>query len=170
MEERRNYSRVRTRITGLARLASGLEEEARHSVGAPMPGPSASLEGAKLPAPVVEFLLGLDRKLDQLLSHQTLERLEREYPLHLDVREISGDGMRFLPPEPLAPGSALEVVLLLRQAPLRMAVSKGRVLECYDDATCSLEFVNIRENDFEAVMAFVFEEQRQKIRSHKMSG
>lgn len=173
MKERREYARVSTRITGHARLAASLEDEPRFSMANSPASPAASLEGAKLPQPVVKFLLGLDQKLDMLLSQQSLTLVERDYPLLLDIREVSGNGIRFMPTPDVPDNAKLEIVLVLRQAPIRLVAAKGRVRLHLDGDTpshASLEFTSIRDNDLETLVSFVFEEEREHIRRRNNTG
>ncbi len=169
MEERRHYTRVPTRLTAHARITSSLKDEPRFSVGNFSPGPSASLKGAKLPAPMIEFLTGLDKKLDLLLAQNSLESVKNDYPIKLDVREISGNGIRFIPTSKTPDSTCLEVVLLLRQAPLRLVAAKGRVIQDKDEPTSRFEFTTIRGTDLEILISFAFEEERQRIRTLKIS-
>ncbi|MBU1610280.1 MAG: hypothetical protein KKC99_00410, partial [Proteobacteria bacterium] len=127
MSERRKYARVPTRLTGYARITSTLETEPRFSVANINSSPTASLESSKLPSAVISFLTNLDQKIDQLLAHQSLNRIEKNYPIKLDVLEVSGSGLRFAPCESAPVGTLLEVVLLLSHAPMRLAAGKGVV-------------------------------------------
>ncbi len=168
MDERRHYTRIPTRLLAHARITSSLEDELRFSVGNFSPNPSASLKEAKLPPPVIEFLTGLDKKLDMLLAQNSLDKIKCDYPIMLDVREISGNGIRFMPIVDAPHSTCLEIVLLLRQAPLHLIAAKGRVSQDKGEPTCRFEFTTIRGTDLETLISFSFEEERQRIRTFKM--
>lgn len=174
MAERRQFAKIPTRFVGYARVTSSLDDALRFTIAIPSNGPAASLEGAKLPIPVVKFLTGLDEKLDMLLSQQSLTMVEKDYPIKLDVREISGEGIRFLPHEEVENGTLLEVVMVLRQAPIRLAVAKGKAKHNPSDeapSNYSMRFAAIRDNDLETLVSFSFEEEREHIRRrNKISG
>lgn len=170
MKERKHYSHVPARLKGYARISKSLRDEPRFSMGFTSTAPSASLEGAKLPAPVIAFLSGLDHKLDMILSQQSLAVIERDYPIIIDVREVSGNGIRFKPTKEIPVGTPIEVVLMLRYTPLRLAAAKGLVTLEENARFCTCEFSKIRDDDLETLVAFVFEEERQRIRSHKRCG
>lgn len=169
--EKRSFSRVSTRITALARRCESLDDPLLFKSGPPPAGTDRLAEAAKsghLPQTLVDFLEGMDRKLDMLLAHTGRRSLERNFPLRLDVRELSGAGLRFVAQDDVKDGDILEVVMLLGQNPPRMAGAKGTVQAKRNLAgTHGFEFVKIRESDRDAVVQFVFQEEREQIRDSK---
>ena len=125
MHGQEKYASVPTRILGFARITASLDDEIRFTTVAPLTPPIAGLKNAKLPNSLIQFLLGLDKKLDMLLAHQYVEQLKNEYPLQLDIRKISGDTISFASIPEIPDNTALEVVMMLRQMPLQLAAAKG---------------------------------------------
>jgi len=125
-----------------------------------------------LPEGVKAFLEDMNSKLDMLLSLQSQRRLESDYPIKSEIVELSGAGLKCLQPSPpLQVGEALEMVLILSQLPVTMAGVAGIVqrLEPYGQQgqVVVVEFRHVRESDREAIVQFVFREQREHIRSAK---
>ena len=169
--EKRSFSRVTTRITALARRCDSLDDPLLFK-GSPAPAGADRLaevvKAGHMPMPLIEFLEGMDRKLDMILALLGRRQLEKDFPIRLDVREISGAGLRFLAREDIKDGDFLEVVMLLGQSPPRMAGAKGKVQAVRQKAeTFGFEFVKIRESDQDLVVQFVFQEEREHIRDSK---
>ncbi len=121
---------------------------------------------------VASFLLSLDQKLDALIGMMSQNRLENDFPVSGTVTEISGAGLRFVSEQQFQTGAVLEAVLLLRQLPPSMAGAVGRVMRADAQPKTSLteysmDFVRIREHDLEAIVQFVFHEERSHIRERK---
>lgn len=169
--EKRSFSRVQTRITALARRCDSLDDPLLFKSGPPAGGHDWLAEAAKsgtVHQALIDFLESMDRKLDLLLATLNRERLEKDFPLHLDVREISGAGLRFLARDDIKDNDILEVVMFLGQNPPRMAGAKGKVQAARTLAgTFGFEFVKIRQSDQDAVVQFVFQEEREQIRDSK---
>ncbi|MGE4292734.1 MAG: PilZ domain-containing protein [Desulfovibrio sp.] len=127
----------------------------------------AELVEAQVSPPLARFLLALDRKLDQLAAMHSGASVREEYPLRLEVLEISGSGLAFRTEEHFDEGEILEVVLVLSDAPPRMVAATGRVAGSGPDRLHRLDFTTIRENDLETVVRFVFQEEREQIRRGK---
>lgn len=129
------------------------------------PPPSHGLNEA-----VAAFLTDISRKLDHLISLLTTDRLAEEFPFSAQVAEISGARATLLSPEPLAPGDHLEIVFLLSQMPLRLAGVMARIEAAAprDGNTQAVAvFTRLRQEDQEALVQFVFHEQRREIRAAK---
>ena len=171
--DKRSFSRVSTRITALARRCDSLDDPLLFKSGPAPSGTDRLAEAAKsghLAQTLIEFMEGLDRKLDMILAHIGRRQMEKDFPLRLDVRELSGAGLRFVARDDIKNGDILEVVMLLGQNPPRMAGAKGKVQFSRTDAsTYGFEFVKIRESDQDAVVQFVFQEEREHIRDSKRS-
>ncbi|THB62895.1 MAG: PilZ domain-containing protein [Desulfovibrio sp.] len=129
-----------------------------------------SLEASGLSEGLAAFLTELNTKLDSILSLLTTDQLTDDFPLTAQVMEISGQGALFVSPEKISPGDSLEMVFVLSRMPLRLA---GGVVQVTDVDTFDGSpryrgrFTNIRQRDQEALVQFVFHEQRQQIRSAK---
>lgn len=181
-DERRAYARVATRIRARLRPLATPEEAHRFT---PMATPDsdearAALKRSSLNEGVVAFLLDLSAKVDTLLSLALHEQLAADFPLEAEVTEISGAGVRLTVPEPLpevnagtadfTEGGHYEIVLFLDQAPQRLASAMGRISraaqpdEPLGATELAMDFTRIRERDQNAVVAFVFAEERRQIR------
>ncbi len=171
-EEKRTYSRVGTNIQAWLR---------------PLPYPDAPtlfrgeagslqspqvLNDARLSEGLTHFLLDLDRKLELILSLLGREQLLSQFPLTATVCEISGAGLRLVVPEGLPLDELMEVVLVLNQLPLRLAgaVGKARRLQLVEEgrpAQYAFEFTRINEAALDAIIGFVLQEERRRIRERK---
>lgn len=173
MSEGRTYSRVSTLIgCRLRRLLQGRERSLFHESSPASSFTPQNLGGSHLPEPLLEFLLSLDAKLDQLLSLASQRSIEQDFPLGGSVIELSAAGLTFVSSEPFAPGQRVEIVLTLSHAPLRMAGALGevvRVEQAGGEHRYALEFTAIRDRDREAIVQFVFQEERAQIRESKWS-
>lgn len=124
---------------------------------------------SKLPEELINFLSEMDRKLDRLIGLLSHDHVKNDFPIELEVTEISGAGIKIRTPEEFRSNQPLEVILFLSQAPLRMAGCKGRILDRESDTGLyRFEFVDLRGSDMEAIVQFVFKEQREQIRNSKM--
>ncbi len=171
-EEQRSFSRVAVRIKAQARKTRGLDEPTLFQgitalKQSPMQGP---LLDSKLPEELVRFLVALDAKLDMLLGLAGRDMLFSDFPLTLTVTEISGAGLKFTTPDPVAAGDCMEVILTFSHIPLQMIGVTGRVASPDPvSGEWRFEFVNLDEGALEAVVQFVFQEQRKQIRTQKLT-
>lgn len=171
MDDRRAFASVNARLRAHARRSDDPATPAMlHWATEPsVTPPEAELIEAQVPQPLIKYLAALERKLDLLISLQSGSSLREEYPLSLDVREISGAGMSFKAEEHFNEGDVLEVVLNLSDAPPQRAAATGKVVGSDSGGLCRFEFTTIRETDLEAVVKFVFQEEREQIRRLKWS-
>lgn len=172
-KENRSYSRIPTRLRAHARHVSSSEGPPlfRSSPQTTSPPPEGTLREAGMPEGLRNYLEMINTKLDMLLSVTNESRLESDYPLKLEVVELSGAGLRCIKPaEDLPIGQGLELVLLLSSMPLHMAAAIGvvkRLESLEEDEHLVVEFTQMRESDREAVVQFVFREQREQIRTKR---
>ena len=171
-EEKRDFLRIPTRIKGNARI---LETPGEMPLFREFPLASSAnmtldqLRGA-LSDPLVNVLSTINNKLDMLLSLHSQQRMETDFPISLDVIEISGAGMRFRCAQELVVDQEIEVVLVLCQFPLRMAGAIGRVLRSEMEGgrqIWALDFGRIRDRDLEFIVQFVTQAQRDELREKK---
>lgn len=168
--EKRAHARVQTRLTARARVI----REGEAPLFRQTPGAASHMEEAVkagLSEAVASFMEELDRKMDTILGLLGAEELQRRFPLELEVVELSGAGMRFAAAPELEPGSMLEVVVTLSTHPYRLAGTMGKVVGTDEDSnTRRFEFTSTRQTDLEEIIRFVFQEQREQIRSSKKMG
>lgn len=172
--EKRAFSRVATFLRAYARPMASPDAPVMFNASSQ----AASLAGlplkeSKLPEVLVQFLLEMSQKLDLIVSHLSREQLQDDFPHTVDVVELSGAGVQMRAAMPLKPDDTLELVLVLSQFPLRLASAVGKVVRCLEadaaegDALWAVDFIRIRENDLDAVVHHVFNEERQHIRERK---
>jgi hypothetical protein len=104
-----------------------------------------------------------------LLSQQ---RLEEDFQDAVEVLDIGVQGLEFVARRSFAVGDVLEFALVLNQYPLRLAAAVGRVDAVADSPAGprhAVTVTRIREADFEAVVQFVINEERQQIREARWS-
>ena len=170
-EEKRTFSRVSVRLKGYARIMNSLESPPVFTGDAieDTSGRDAFFRNSKLPEDLTQFLAEMDRKMDRVLGLLSQDHVRSDFPMEVEVLELSAAGIKFRTMEKLTTDVPLEIVLLLSYAPLRMAGSKGRILGLDSDTDLyRFEFVDTRAADMEAIVQFVFREQREQIRNAKM--
>lgn len=170
-EEKRTFSRVPIRLKGYARVMRSIESSQifRGDAIADPVSDETLFRNNKLPEDLTRFLAEMDRKLDRILGLMSQDYVRSDFPLDIEVFELSAAGVKFRCKETLPKNSNMEVVLLLSHVPVRMASSKGRVLGQDDETDLyRFEFVDTRGSDMEAIVQFVFQQQREQIRNAKM--
>ncbi|OIQ48885.1 PilZ domain protein [Pseudodesulfovibrio hydrargyri] len=170
-EEKRSFSRIQVRLKAQARIMESLDSPQLFT-GESMTQPITRedfVKKSKLPEEVTGFLVEMDRKLDQIISMLGQDTFKMDFSLPVEVMEISAAGVKFRSARQFHPGDALELIIYLSQTPLRLAGSKGRILDQEPDTGLyRFEFVDLRGSDMEAIVQFVFKEQREQIRNSKM--
>ncbi len=171
-EEKRSFSRVQARLTAYVRKVDSLETPPIFSSAPALEACSREVlsRGGKLPEPLVNFLCEMDKKLDQILSFLSQDQIRNDFPMSIEIFELSGAGIKFRTSAPLVVGDKVELVLVLNQFPLRLAGTKGRIVGVEEDTgMLRLEFMNISEADLENIIQYVFQRQREMIRNAKRS-
>ncbi len=172
-QENRSYSRIATHIKGWARKADPQEPGPLFRAGSlsRTQDQLPNLKDANLPDGLRSFLETLNAKLDILLSISGKKILQEDFPIALQIAELSAAGMKCLQPASrLDKGTELEVVLLLSQFPINMAGVMGRIQRIekqQEQELLVVEFTQLRQADKENIVQFVFREQREQIRSLK---
>lgn len=170
-EEKRSFSRIQVRLKAQARVMESLDSPQLFT-GDAMPQPVTREEFAKrskLPEEVTAFLMEMDRKLDQIVTMLGQDMVRGDFSLPVEVMEISAAGVKFRSKRHFEPGDPLELIIYLSQSPLRLAGSKGRILDQEPDTGLyRFEFVDLRGTDMESIVQFVFKEQREQIRNSKL--
>lgn len=123
----------------------------------------------------MRFLLEIDRKLDTILSLLQSESIEEDFPLKGYVLEISASGLVLESGLPLHTGENLELLLMMGGYPMRMLSVMGEVqgvkeTSCLVDGACTpyaVSYECLSEEDRDAVIAFIFQEDRKRIRRQK---
>ena len=169
MSEKRAFIRIPTKIRGYARVVEGDEIPFFHG-SYPTSGSGAKPEKPKnVPDGLWDMLMDLDSKMDMLVSQVSQNRIREDFPYALVVTELSGAGIQFKSQTRFKLKHRLEVTLVLSEFPLRMAGGIGKIIRVEENGEFALEFTKIRDRDTEAIVQFVFQEQREQIRGEKWS-
>ncbi len=171
--QERNYSRVETRIKAYARIipftdakpvftgcfACDVQEQS-----------TKSLYGSHIPRELVNFLKGMDEKLNMILSLLSQGSIQDDFPISAEVIEISGAGLQFVSKSGFNVQDSVEMALILSQFPLKVVGVVGiihRRLETNNVPVWVVKFTSVRDIDREKIVQFVFQEQREQIRGSK---
>jgi c-di-GMP-binding flagellar brake protein YcgR len=127
--------------------------------------------------PVEALLLQIDAKLNYVIDLLTEKVARKEYRHRGRIQNLSAEGLRFNTDQPLREGTVLEIGLVLPNEPHRTMDIAARVLEPprrlpgvqsgdhpYD---VSLAFADILLEDQDTIVHFIFQTQREEIRSAK---
>jgi len=171
-EEKREFIRVPVNIKGYLRELAYPDEVQlfREGPASALDSIGIDLASANLSEPMLRVLASINAKLDLLLSIQGQQRLLADFPLHVDVFEISGAGARLFSAKPLTIGKDIEIVFLLMHTPLRLAGAIGSVVReeaFHDRQAWVVDFTRIRERDLEFIVQAVLQAQRDEIHGHK---
>ncbi|NCC24608.1 MAG: PilZ domain-containing protein [Deltaproteobacteria bacterium] len=171
-DQNRTFSRVPTRIKGHARLVPGPEVQPMFSgcAACNLDITSDILAGSGFPPQAAKLLSAMNTKIDMILGHLDQQDVRDDYPLGMDIVELSAAGLKFMSERKFTIDEHLEAVLILSRYPLRMAGVVGTVVReesWNDNPLYVVGFTNLREQDREAIIQFVFQEQREIIRRGK---
>ncbi len=174
MEDRRKYARVTTHFFGRFRVLNS-HSEPQICAGAFCSTGHAVREifasQSQLPESVTKFLLELDNKLESVLGILRKDALEELFSHKMRVLDISAGGIVMQTDFPLEIGQYLEVVLHMGDFPFRMASGVGRIIRHADkggNKGLVLEFTDLREEDREEIIHYVFQEERRKLRKQRL--
>ncbi len=172
MEEKRAFMRIPTRLTGHLRLLPHPDDMQVFRETPLLGSGTCALDPreAGVSEGLYAMLCSINAKLDMLLSMQSRDQLETDFPVAMNIIDISGAGVRFTSPEPVAVDQYVEAVIVLSRFPLRMAGAVGRILRqdtIEDQPVYALDFTRIRERDLESIVQFVFQSQRDDLRGKK---
>ncbi|UJX40643.1 PilZ domain-containing protein [Desulfovibrio sp. JY] len=174
MEEKRAFMRIPTRLAGYLRPLPGPDDIQIFRESPFLGGGSGACHDpreAGMSEALHAMLCSINAKLDMLLSMQSRDELTADFPVTLEILEISGAGVRFVASQELDVDQYVEAVIVLARFPLRMAGAVGRILRHEDDldgrVVYALDFTRIRERDLESIVQFVFQSQRDDLRGKK---
>lgn len=170
-EERRMYSRVASSLRGRLRILPSADAPPLfRGFGLPeAPITLQDMENARLPEKLVDFLLALDAKMDAVLTHMQEKRLEDDFPHPIEVKELSGAGIRIIDNDVLNVDDYVELLLYVEEFPLKLANAIGKVLRIDNDTNMlAIQFVHILDEDLEKVIQRVFLEERRLLRAHRL--
>lgn len=172
------HTSVPTVVRTLFRMVDGADSPQLCSGTAPSPNQFSRDEGqlqGRVPDAVLHTLARIEKKLDTVISLLNKDNFERNFPHKAFATRLSASSFIMECKEPLAPGDHLEVVLFLEEIPTSLAAGIARVDSKLtrkaqtdkDFSVYTLSFVSIRDEDKEAVIRHVFQEERKIIRQQK---
>ena len=169
-DSRPQFNAVDARVRGKFRIMPSSDDLPKIYLGGEQkPMGYEELAQSKLPEAVINFLIGMADQLNYIAALMEKNSLEEEFPHELDGCRISGSGLAFYADQPLEIGAYLEVLLTLNSLPLKMAGAIGRVVKKENTPQgdkYSFQFTRISETNLDAIVHFVFQEQRKSIREH----
>lgn len=169
--EQRTFSRIPVRLKCYGRVMSSIDSPQMFTgdtVGNEVDR-DALFRSSKLPQELTNFLAQMDRKMDRVITLLSKDHLRSDFPMDMEILELSAAGVKFRSTESFSIDDPLEIILVLSQLPLKMAGGKG-CIRGYDEDTelYRFEFLDLRGSDKEAIVQFVFQLQREQIRNSKM--
>ena len=134
-----------------------------------------ALAGTRQNDAVMRFLIEMDRKLDTIMGLLQRESLNEDFPHEGRIVQLSGAGLVFECPELLKKGEHMELLMMLEELPLRLLSVMARVEDSHPgpvltgppNKAYAMAYTCMQEADREAVIRFVFSENRKRIRQQK---
>ncbi|MFW6236482.1 MAG: PilZ domain-containing protein [Desulfovibrionales bacterium] len=169
-KENRTYMRIPTRLRAHARRIDSADSQPLFRGIATQTETTRPSKVTGVPENLTTLLSEINSKLDLLVSSMNRELLLKDFPIQLEIVEISGAGVRFVNDGSVAINDNLELIIILSHFPLRLAGVSGTVqreVEKEDKRFYAFNFKHIRDHDREAIVQYVFQEQREIIRESK---
>lgn len=123
---------------------------------------------------IIDFLLYMDEKLDEILSILSKDRADKEFINQGIGINISGSGMNLIIDKYVEPGQIIQTNFVLSRFPLVFIDVFGEVVQITpmdkDGKTIyqlGIKFLDLKLNDRERIIACVFQRQREAIRERK---
>lgn len=170
---------VPTQLKSLFRLLDSTNAPAYLRSGAAKP-PSAAMQdsvgqSSQSADPVLRAIAELDRKLDAVIGLLQREALHADFPLEGRVAALSSSGLTLESKERLEPGCHMELVLLSddyysRNMSVMAEVTSVRQEEARllpGGLAYDLTYIGLSEEDEDAIIRFIFSEERKRIRQQK---
>ena len=170
---------VPTMITGRFRMVPAADSP-RLCTGFAHAGSAALREEALINSrqndAMMRFLVEMDRKLDAVMSLLQRESLIADFPDEGRIVQLGGSGLVLECRRPLQPGEHMELLLLLEELPLRLlsviahveALQPGDALTGAPNKAYAMTYTCMGEEDREAIIRFVFSENRKLIRQQRI--
>ena len=123
---------------------------------------------------ILRFLLEMDRKLDAIMAMLQRESLAADFPMQGHIVELGGEGLVLRCEERLEESAHLEI-LLQPDPPLRMMSVMAQVQGLHGARGAAAGDYNatytcLSEYDRDAMIGFIFSEERKRIREKKETG
>jgi hypothetical protein len=186
LQERRSYVRGAFSFRVRFRLLTPEEyqdiKETNNQFGYPdeeiitdLTDPDKATAETSLNACLIDLLLQMDEKLDQILTKLSKEEVDRGLLAKQGIGiNISGSGMNVVVEEPVELGQIIQAHFVLSRIPLVFIDAFGEVLRVKpldENGTVTynlgIEFLDLKPNDRERIIACVFQRERKNIRERK---
>jgi hypothetical protein len=126
-------------------------------------------------ADLIGFLIQIDEKLDRILNMLTKKDICNDLPVYVgEGLDISGSGMRLLSEENIEPGKVLDTRFQISRYPAVLLQVYGKVVRTRSmdrhgkpGYEIALAFLDLDESYKEWIISYVFQIQREAIRSEK---
>ncbi len=165
-DKNRKFTRAKTRIQGYLRQAKSAKDIPIFSSGSPQN--LLRMDKVRgIPDELLTFLKNLDEKLDTIVSLLNKQELATDFPFEIEVTELSAAGIKFTTKETFTENEYLELALVLNHLPLKTIGAICQVIrqdQIDNPSEWVAQFTNIRNSDREAIIQYVFYEQREEIR------
>lgn len=170
--DKRSFARTPSHFRAVYRVLSSEDEPqiAPRTLSVGDPNLRARFErSSNLPEVVNSFLLNIDEKLDAMLLHMRQESIMEYFTQTMVVHEVSASGI-LAQSANLQVGDYIEVVMFISEFPSRIASAIARVLrpKRENEMIYAIEFVKVRQSDREELVRYVFELDRERIRTEKL--
>jgi len=187
VKERRSYVRGDFSYSVKFRILSADECELRKMAGKQMSFPDQKQlkiatvlddredSTSTIPAGLVEFLMRMDQKLDQILSLLTDDE-GCNYQFHHGLGvDISATGMGIITDIPVVPKQAIQAKIVLSQLPLICLDVMGEVIQVKKSGKkdknmhhIGIQFLDLSASEKEKIIKCVFQNERVAIRERKL--
>jgi hypothetical protein len=135
---------------------------------------SGKSQGGFIDANLINFLVQMDEKLDQILAMLSRDGIDDSVPTNGIGTNISGSGMNLIVEESVDTGKIIQTKFFLSRFPLVYIDVFGEIvhvtpMEENDGAIYQLgiKFLNLKLSDRERIIASVFQQHRQSIRQSR---
>jgi c-di-GMP-binding flagellar brake protein YcgR len=135
---------------------------------------SGRSQAGLIDANLINFLVQMDEKLDQILAMLSKDGIEDGVPTHGMGTNISGSGMNLIVEESIDTGKIIHTKFFLSRFPLVFIDVFGEIVHVMpfeEDGNrmyqLGIKFLNLKLSDRERIIASVFQQHRQSIRKSK---
>ncbi len=171
-QDRRQYLRVRTNLRALVKKVSKDTKTPSIRISSnELFRSDFDYKDMGIPEGLCLFLQYLDRKIDQILSLIGNALIEKGFEFSTDIVELGGGGLKcIIDKHSFQSGDKVELVLYLSHIPLYLISVLGKIVRIEKHMGKDLaviEFEYVKERDQDAIVRFIFQEQRDQIRAKK---
>jgi len=169
----RSFARIDTALKGYLRILPTGRFTSLFNCAQTSASPQLSEAGqSALPDGLIQYLRGMNEKLDTILSLLNQQTLQEDFPVTVLIHDISGAGLRFSTSREFELGQAVEMVIALGNQSPTLAGATGCVLRAEEHnghKVWALEFKEMRDSEREKIIQFVVAEQREQLRERHLA-